>query len=52
MGKYAGYIVENSQEGILDGMFDFIDSKVICQNSDFEKYNQEAIGEFLELLNK
>lgn len=50
MGKYAGYIVENSQEGLLKGMFDFVDSKVTCQNSDFEQYNLKAIEEFLNLL--
>ena len=50
MGDYAGYIVENSQEGILQGMYDFADGKVECKNSDFEKYNQMAIDEFLTLI--
>ena len=50
MGDYAGYIVENSEEGILQGMYDFVDGKVTCANSDFEKYNDIAVNEFYSLL--
>ncbi|MBE6498985.1 MAG: glycosyltransferase [Methanobrevibacter thaueri] len=50
MGDYAGEIVENSQEGLLKGMYDYVDGKIKCNNSNFEKYNQEAINEFYKLL--
>lgn len=50
MGDYAGHVVENSEEGILKGMNDFICGKVTCNNSDFEKYNEIAVNEFYELL--
>ncbi|WP_405294382.1 CDP-glycerol glycerophosphotransferase family protein [Methanobrevibacter sp.] len=51
MGKFAGKIVENSQEGILSGMYDFVNGKVNCENTDFEKYNKMAIEEFYNLIN-
>ena len=50
MGEYAGHLVENSQEGILKGMHDFVDGNVACSNSDFEKYNEVAVDEFYSLL--
>ena len=50
MGDYAGCIVENSMEGILRGMHDFVDGKVTCNNSDFEEYNENAVNEFYSLL--
>ena len=50
MGSYAGKLVTNSKEGILAGMRDFVDGNVVCNNSDFEKYNEEAIGEFYRIL--
>lgn len=48
--KYQGYIIENSEEGILQGMHDYMDGKVHAMNIDFEEYNQEAIKEFYSLL--
>ncbi len=48
--KYQGYIIENSEEGILQGMHDYMDGKVHTMNIDFEEYNQEAIKEFYSLL--
>jgi CDP-glycerol glycerophosphotransferase len=51
MGKYAGKIVENSQDGILNGMHDFVSGKVKCENTDFEAYNRVAIEEFINLIN-
>jgi CDP-glycerol glycerophosphotransferase len=50
MGPYGGYLVENSQEGILRGMHDFVDGKVKPLKSDYKQYNQEAIEEFLRIL--
>ena len=51
MKQYGGNIVENSEEGILKGMYDFMDGKVNnTLNIDYDKYNQDAVDEFLELL--
>jgi CDP-glycerol glycerophosphotransferase len=50
MKDYAGVIVENSEEGILQGMHDFVSGKITCSNSDFEKYNENALGEFADLI--
>ena len=49
-GIMKGYIIENSEEGILQGMHDYMDGKVHAMNIDFEEYNQEAIKEFYSLL--
>ena len=50
MKDYAGFIVENSEDGILHGMYDFVSGKVKANNSDFEKYNQEALDEFNRII--
>ena len=50
MGDYAGVIVENSEEGILNGMYDFVSGKVTCKNSDFKEYNEKAVNEFIKLI--
>ena len=50
MGDYAGVIVENSKEGILQGMHDFANGRVFCKNSDFEEYNKKVIEEFNEII--
>ena len=50
MGEYAGYMVDNSKEGLLKGMVDFSEGKVKPLNSDFKEYNQNAISEFYKIL--
>ena len=40
MKEHGGYLVENSEEGILQGMKDFIQGKVQLIDFDPEKYNQ------------
>ena len=50
MKDYNGYIIENSQEGILRGMYDFMEGKVNTLGIDYEEYNKKAIEEFTELL--
>ena len=44
--KYNGTLVENSEEGILKGMNDFMQGKVKCMNFDAEKYNQQVKKEY------
>ena len=51
MRDYNGYLVENSDEGILQGMYDFMNGKVSTLDIDYEKYNQEAIEDFYSILN-
>ena len=50
MGSYGGHLVENSQEGLLKGMSDFVEGKVKPLKSSYEEYNKEAIEEFLKIL--
>lgn len=50
MKDYNGYIVDNSQEGILQGMYDFMDGKVNTLGIDYEEYNKQAVKEFIDIL--
>lgn len=50
MKRYKGHLVEDSAEGILQGMYDFVDGKVHTLDIDYEKYNQNAYEEFMHLL--
>ncbi|MCQ2964230.1 MAG: CDP-glycerol glycerophosphotransferase family protein [archaeon] len=50
MKDYNGHIVDNSQEGILQGMYDFIDGKVNTLGIDYEEYNKQAVQEFIDIL--
>ena len=50
MRDYGGYINENSEEGILRGMHDFSQGNVDALGIDYEKYNEKAIEEFLEII--
>ena len=47
--KYNGYIVDDSQQGILEGMYDFMYGKVKCLDIDYRKYNEQALKEFESL---
>ena len=46
MEKYHGTLVDSSEEGILQGMNDFMDGKVKCMNFDAEKYNKQVKNEY------
>ena len=48
--EYNGHIVENSEDGILQGMHDYIDGKVHTMCIDFEQYNRKALDEFYSIL--
>jgi len=50
MRDYGGYIVENSEEGILQGMYDFSQGKVNPLGINYREYNKKAIDEFLEII--
>ena len=50
MKDFNGYIVENSEEGILKGMYDFSEDKVEVLGIDYEEYNKNAVDEFLKII--
>ena len=50
MKDYNGYIVDNTQEGILQGMYDFMNGKVNTLGIDYEEYNKQAVQEFIDIL--
>ena len=51
MEQVGGYLVENSMEGVLDGLRACLDGRVPKKlNVDYEEYNKEAIAQFESLL--
>ena len=49
--QYGGYLMENSKEGILQGMRDCLAGKVPERLSiDYEQYNREAVEQFESLI--
>ena len=47
--EFGGHLVEDSTEGILQGMYDFADGKIKPMNIDYKKRN-DGIREKLEAL--
>jgi CDP-glycerol glycerophosphotransferase len=50
MTKHGGTLVENSEEGILNGMRMLLEGKVQPMNVDYEAYNQTCVEEFESVL--
>ncbi|SFJ62880.1 CDP-glycerol glycerophosphotransferase [Terrisporobacter glycolicus] len=50
MLKNKGTLVENSTNGIYNGMIDLLNNKVKCMNVDYKEYNKEAVKQFENLL--
>lgn len=50
VGKYNGYLAENSVEGLLKGLYDFMNGKVSKLDINYEEYNKKAIKEFYSIL--
>ena len=48
--KYGGYTVENSEEGILQGLYDFMDGKINPLKVNWEEYDEKAIEEFYSII--
>lgn len=46
MQKHGGTLVENSEDGILDGMRLLAEGKIKPMNVDYEKYNDEVRAQF------
>ena len=51
MKKHGGTMVDNSENGIYEGLKLLLENKVRTMNVDYEKYNIEAINEFERLFN-
>lgn len=52
LDRFGGRIVENSKEGILEGIEAFHKGEVKPMNIDFEAYNNEALSQFYNLFSK
>ena len=51
MKEYGGHVVDNSIEGIKQGMYDFMEGKVnTTLNMNYDEYNDNAIQEFFDLI--
>lgn len=50
MQRHKGHLVENSADGVLQGMYDFVDGKVHTLDIDYAAYNNQAFSEFQSLL--
>lgn len=50
--EYGGYTVENSNEGLLQGLYDFMDGKIDPLNVDWEEYDKKAIEEFYYIIDR
>ncbi len=50
MNKYNGTLVENSHEGVEEGFRLLLEGKVPNLTTDYKKYNENAINEFLKLI--
>jgi CDP-glycerol glycerophosphotransferase len=51
MEQYGGYLMENSKEGIIQGMRDCLAGKVPERlKVDYDQYNQEAVEQFESLI--
>ncbi|MEG1408575.1 MAG: CDP-glycerol glycerophosphotransferase family protein [Terrisporobacter sp.] len=50
MIQNGGTLVDNSTDGLYQGMIDLINSNVKCMNVNYEEYNKNAIKQFNKLL--
>ena len=49
MREYGGYLVENSDEGILNALYYSMENKIDTLTIDYNEYNMKAIEEFYSL---
>lgn len=52
MKKYGGYLVENSENGLYEGIQSYIEGKVNLLNINYEKYNANIVDHFESLFEK
>ena len=48
----GGYLVPNSENGLLQGMYDFMNGNVSDFDYDYQAHNEKVINEFNELIRK
>ncbi len=48
--EHGGILVENSREGILNGMEKYRNSEISAMNIDYEKYNRYAVNQFKKII--
>ena len=48
--KYGGYLVEDSTEGILQGMYDYANGKIKPMNIDYAARNADIRNKLEEIL--
>lgn len=51
LGRFGGTLVQNSKQGILQGIQAFEEGRVRPMGIDFEKYNRQALAQFEDLFN-
>lgn len=51
MREFGGYLVEPSEEGLINGMKAFMEGKVKAMNVDYDQYNKRAVAQFESLFN-
>ena len=49
MREYNGFLVENSQDGILNALYYSMENEIDTLTIDYQSYNQKAIDEFYSL---
>jgi len=49
MREFGGYLVEPSEEGLINGMKAFMKGKVKAMNVDYDQYNKRAVEQFESL---
>ncbi len=52
LNRYGGNIVENSKEGLVEGMRAFSRGEVKPMNIDFKKYNEVSVSQFESIFEK
>lgn len=50
MKRYNGHLVPDSEEGVLQGLYDFMDGKVRALGIDYDAYDAQALEEFKRLM--
>lgn len=50
IGQYGGKLVDDSQEGILNGMYEYMENGLMPLNIDYDKFNEEIITDFYNLI--
>ena len=49
---YGGHLVDNSQEGLLKGMHEFMDGNVSTMDMDYKEFNRNAVNEFYSIIDR